>query len=270
MSSCTSSAGSHMQANDFETPEGCKILFVSPVSFEALSVLGIPPQEYSFASALGVQPSYFEVSTPVLDTLPNPENYHGVFIAGSTNSVYDNAPWIPDLKRFTRHCIESGIPLFGSCFGHQIIADVLGGLVEPAYKRETGIADVCITPEGREDPLFEGVETTFHCATSHGDVVTRLPSSATEIAVHPRHRNYGLAVGSTVRSLQSHAEMSSDVLTKIMRSRKYSLRQGDIVPDCEEAFEEHIEQIQGIDLQQARTIIRNFFLYYILPYFQRA
>ena len=66
------------------------------------------------------------------DPLPNPIAYSGYVIMGSRYSVYDKLPWIKPLKQFIRDCAAAAIPQVGICFGHQVMAEALGGRVEPA------------------------------------------------------------------------------------------------------------------------------------------
>ena len=54
----------------------------------------------------------------------------GWLITGSKHGVYEDHVWIPPLEVFLRRAYEAGIPLYGVCFGHQIMAQALGGRVE--------------------------------------------------------------------------------------------------------------------------------------------
>ena len=55
-------------------------------------------------------------------------------VTGSRHGVYDGLPWIEPLKAFLRACVAARVPVVGICFGHQILAEALGGRVEKSDK----------------------------------------------------------------------------------------------------------------------------------------
>jgi GMP synthase (glutamine-hydrolysing) len=90
-----------------------------------------------------------------------------VILSGGPNSVYDEDAPKPDPE------IWSGrVPVLGICYGAQLMANELGGSVEPTPKREYGPATVRI---GDEDGLFTGLDRTQPVWMSHGDSITALP-----------------------------------------------------------------------------------------------
>ena len=67
----------------------------------------------------------------VRDVLPGgPGAFDGYIVTGSPACANDPDDWIVDLKAFIRDCVAEGVPLFGTCFGHQVIAAALGGQVQ--------------------------------------------------------------------------------------------------------------------------------------------
>ena len=84
-----------------------------------------------------------------------------VILSGGPNSVYDAGAPKPD------PAIWSGrLPVLGICYGAQLMANELGGSVQPTPKREYGPATVVI---GDEDGLFTGLDRTQPVWMSHGD-----------------------------------------------------------------------------------------------------
>ena len=60
----------------------------------------------------------------------SPRDADGWIITGSRFGVYEDHPFIPPLEAFIRAVKEAQVPMVGICFGHQIIAQALGGRVE--------------------------------------------------------------------------------------------------------------------------------------------
>ncbi len=90
-----------------------------------------------------------------------------VILSGGPNSVYDPGAPKPD------PAIWSGrLPVLGICYGAQLMANELGGHVQPTPKREYGPATITI---GTEDGLFVGLDRTQPVWMSHGDSITALP-----------------------------------------------------------------------------------------------
>lgn len=56
-------------------------------------------------------------------------------ITGSRFGVYENHGWIAPLSQFIRDCHNAGCKMIGICFGHQLIAQALGGRVQKSHKR---------------------------------------------------------------------------------------------------------------------------------------
>lgn len=107
--------------------------------------------------------------------LPDLETVDGAVISGSRASTYWAEAWIDDLRAWLRDADEAGIPLLGVCFGHQILAEALGGTVSDMGEYELGYQEI----ERREGcPLFEGVDQRFTAFVTHHDVVTDLPPGA--------------------------------------------------------------------------------------------
>jgi len=102
--------------------------------------------------------------------------------AGSHSVTEDHAFTAP-LARFVERWVGEGRPLFGSCFGHQFVAQALGGRVETDLARkELGTLDVELTAAGAEDALFAGLPRRFPAQFGHNDRVVELPPGGIDLA----------------------------------------------------------------------------------------
>jgi GMP synthase (glutamine-hydrolysing) len=108
-----------------------------------------------------------------------------VVLTGSAHSITSDYPWLPPLEDFTRARCQRGLPLFGVCYGHQLIARALAGrdAVGRAAVPEIGFGPVEIV---QPHPVFDGLPNPFLVMSSHYDEVTRLPDGF-EVLARSRH-----------------------------------------------------------------------------------
>ena len=89
----------------------------------------------------------------------------GYVTTGSRASAYDQRDWILRLKEMVRDLYRAGIPLIGICFGHQVVAEALGGMVAPAATGwGVGLHGVTIAP--REDWMEPFASTSIRIRSS--------------------------------------------------------------------------------------------------------
>ena len=109
----------------------------------------------------------------------------GVILSGGPDSVYD-----ANARRVDQDILESDLPILGICYGMQLLANQLGGRVEPhTGRREYGPAEIRVTPpsdNGAACALFAGLgvaeDTPLSVWMSHGDSVGALPTGFVAIA----------------------------------------------------------------------------------------
>jgi len=111
--------------------------------------------------------------------LPDHTEFDGVVVTGSRSSVYWDEEWIPPLIDYVAEAAAAGLPVLGVCYGHQVVAEALGGRVAGMDEFEIGYNEV---RHRGDDELFAGIDETFTVFTTHGDAVVELPPSATLLA----------------------------------------------------------------------------------------
>ncbi|MCE8521209.1 type 1 glutamine amidotransferase [Ruegeria pomeroyi] len=162
-----------------------------------------------FVSLLGPQSFDFETFAVVDGQFPSgAEAADGWLITGSRHGVYEDHPWIPPLEALIREIRDKGQPLIGVCFGHQIIAQALGGKVE---KFKGGWA---IGPTKYD---MGGEQVTVNAW--HQDQVVALPDGAEVLASNDFCRNAMVAYGDTIWTIQAHPEYDNEFIGGLIRTR---------------------------------------------------
>jgi GMP synthase (glutamine-hydrolysing) len=142
-------------------------------------------------------------------SLPDPAAFDGILVTGSLASVTAREPWMETLGRWLVLAAER-TPVLGVCFGHQLLAAALGGHVErhPAGP-EAGTTEIVLTPEGRADPLFEGLPARLRVQQSHEDHVPAAPPGAVVLAANAHAPVQAFARGPRIRAVQFHPELDA-------------------------------------------------------------
>lgn len=147
---------------------------------------------------------------------PGPEAAEGWLITGSRYGAYEDHNWIAPLEDLIRDIHARALPLIGVCFGHQVIAQALGGKVE---KFKGGWA-VGLTEYDMGGQMLA-------VNAWHQDQVTHRPEGARVLASNDFCENAVLAYGDTIWTIQPHPEMSPEFVDGLIRFRGRGL-----VPDA--------------------------------------
>ena len=174
---------------------------------DALREMGDYPD--MFARLLNGQGFSFETFRVVEGVFPaSVQTCDGWLITGSRHGVYEDHPFIPPLEDFIRRAVAKAVPLVGICFGHQIIAQALGGQVG---KHPAGWA------VGAQDYDFDG--ETISLNAWHQDQVMTPPEGA-EVAAHNAFcANAALIYGDRAFTVQAHPEFRDDFIEGLMAHR---------------------------------------------------
>ncbi|MFT4783459.1 MAG: GMP synthase-like glutamine amidotransferase [Paracoccaceae bacterium] len=144
----------------------------------------------------------------------------GWLITGSRHGVYEDHPFIPPLEQFIQSAFVANVPVVGICFGHQIMAQAMGGKVEKSTKG-WGV--------GRQAYLYGDEEITMNAW--HQDQVIEKPALATTIASNGFCAHAGLLYGQRGFSVQAHPEYGDQVIQGLI-----NLRGVGVVPDNRLAY----------------------------------
>ena len=132
----------------------------------------------------------------------------GWLITGSKHGAYEDHPWIPPLENLIRDVHATGKPMIGVCFGHQIIAQALGGKVE----KFGGGWSV-----GRTEYTLDGAPVALNAW--HQDQVVELPHDARVVGSSDFCANAMLAYGDSIWTVQAHPEFPAEFIDGLIKTR---------------------------------------------------
>ena len=155
----------------------------------------------------------------------------GWLITGSRHGAYEAHDWIPPLEKFIRDLYSADIPLIGVCFGHQIIAKALGGIVEKFKGGWTVGPQVYKNEDGQEVRLN----------AYHQDQVISAPECATHISGNETCKNAIIIYDNKVFTMQPHPEFSNTYIRELIDARAIGLIDKDILENARNNLKDDLD-----------------------------
>lgn len=157
-------------------------------------------------------------------TLPNRDGFAGALITGSGAMVAERLDWSERSAEWLRDAAHAGMPLFGICYGHQLIAHALGG--EVGYNpvgREMGTVAINKLDAAASDPLFGGNPSCFPAHATHLQSVLRPPEGAVKLACSDKDGCHAFRWGDSAWGVQFHPEFSTAMMRGYITARHEKL-----------------------------------------------
>lgn len=150
------------------------------------------------------------------EELPPPADCAGVVITGSPAMVSERAPWSETTAAWLRAAHAANVPLLGICYGHQLLADALGGEVGyHPHGPEVGSVEVERLAEAAADPLLGELPVCFSAHVIHWQTVLRLPPGAERLAGNAFEPHQAFRLGSAW-GVQFHPEFDQPAMRRYL------------------------------------------------------
>jgi len=175
--------------------------------------------EDMFVRRLDSSGGFVETVSPFAgNPLPELSSLAGVIVTGSHDMVTDRHPWSEKTAHWIRQAVAAEIPVFGVCYGHQLLAHALGGVVgDNPEGKEFGTITIRCNHQAGQDSLFKGLPEKFAVQACHSQSVLQLPPGATLLASSAMDRHHAFAVGTCAWGVQFHPEFDAEVLRRYIR-----------------------------------------------------
>ncbi|MEE2673759.1 MAG: glutamine amidotransferase [Myxococcota bacterium] len=165
--------------------------------------------------------------------LPDPDAVRGVVVTGSSAFVSERESWSTAAEAWLRPVVAAGTPVLGICYGHQLLAQALGGCVgRNPLGREMGTVEVDLAAAIRaEDPLLGHLPQTAVVQATHVESVLDLPDGAIRLGTNAADENHAFRCGRRAWGVQFHPEFDADVMRSYVELRADVLREEGLDPD---------------------------------------
>ncbi|MBF9035533.1 type 1 glutamine amidotransferase [Rhodobacterales bacterium HKCCE2091] len=169
----------------------------------------------------------------------SPEDADAWLVTGSRHGVYEDLPFIAPLLQFIRDIRDAGTPLVGICFGHQAVAQALGGRVEK-FAGGWSLGRVGYPVNGH----------ALNLVAFHQDQVVERPEGAEVLASTPFCENAILAYGDRILTIQPHPEFDAGFTRDLLEARGKVLP-ADLVTGAAASLDQPLDTAATADMMAA-------------------
>ena len=195
----------------FNTPHICMtVLIIKNCAREGPGTLG----EILCSNDIG----YEIIELEHEEEIPDPTKYEALIVMGGPASANDTTKTMRQEITRIENAVKADVPYLGICLGMQALLKACGGNVIKSPVKEVGWKDLQgkrfsleLTPTGKKDTIFEGLETTLPIFHLHGETV-ELTDEMKLLATGKHCRNQVVKVGDNAYGFQGHLELTTEML----------------------------------------------------------
>jgi GMP synthase (glutamine-hydrolysing) len=152
--------------------------------------------------------------------------FSGAIITGSHNMVTNKLDWSERTADWLRGQIEKRTPVFGICYGHQLVCHALGGVVGPNPNgKEFGNQKINLNAQARSDSLFGDMPEVFEGHCCHAQSALKLPAGAVCLGGNTHEPNHVVRFSEDCWGVQFHPEFDADATRYYIEQHKDLLTQ---------------------------------------------
>lgn len=169
----------------------------------------------------GYPENHFQtVSVHNNEPLPPVAEIAGVIVTGSPAMVTEKLEWITTSEHYLLDAIDQAKPVLGICFGHQLLAQALGGRVDwHPQGREIGTTTLQLTSAAEGDPLLHNWSPEFPVHVTHMQSVMDLPTGSEILGFNDFDRHQAVRFTDRAWGIQFHPEFDEDIMAGYIRER---------------------------------------------------
>lgn len=163
------------------------------------------------------------INIPAGEPLPAPEACAGVIITGSHSMVSERAPWSEATAAWLQQAAAQSTPVFGICYGHQLLAHAFGGTVD-YHPQGSENQTVLLTRLNAcdNDPIFAALPPQFPAHASHAQSALTLPEHAVLLCSGQHETHHAFRLGRQMWGVQFHPEFNTDTLRRYIARQQYA------------------------------------------------
>ncbi|MBY6093343.1 glutamine amidotransferase-related protein [Ferrimonas balearica] len=218
----------------------------------------------SFAQFCGLKPEQIRILN-LFDTPQfGPEvlaGVDGVLVGGSSEASVlepENYPFVVPAMALLRHCIDIKMPVFCSCFGHQLAVRALGGeVIRDQRDFEMGTVPVSLTDAARDDVLYHDMPDGFMAVSVHRERALTVPQGCTLLAYTEPCTHSFRVDGAPFWTTQFHPEVDRAVLIARLTQFAHHYTDG----------EDHLREVldSAVETPLSNDLLRRFVDRVLLP-----
>jgi GMP synthase (glutamine-hydrolysing) len=164
-------------------------------------------------AATGEAPGLFVIADGFDESLPSLEQLSGIIITGSHLMVSDGGSLFDLWSQLVRDSVVRRLPVLGICYGHQLLAQALGGVVtDHPGGRELGQVEIEMVTVAQDDPLFSVLPQKFSAYASHLQSIQKLASGAFVYGENSFEQHHAVRFAPAVWGVQFHPEFNQRIM----------------------------------------------------------